>query len=236
MPPLLVPPVVRRIVNKQSDALSGNTWLLAPGASAPEMEDARLHSPSAARNRDAILAVLRRALPSRGIVLEIASGTGEHVVHFAAGLPGLTFQPSDPDAIHRASVDARIRHSCLPNIRAALDLDTTWRIWPIAAADAVFCSNMIHIAPWPAALGLIAGAAQRLSLDGSLFLYGPFQHGGQHSAESNLAFDADLKSRDADWGVRDLEIVAAEAARAGFAGPEITDMPANNLLVMFRRK
>ena len=235
MPPI-VPPVVSQIATQHAQALSGVSRLLAPGASAPEMEDARLHSPAAARNRDAILAVLRRALPSSGIVLEVASGTGEHVVHFAAALPGLTFQPSDPDATHRASVDARIRHGCLSNIRTAIDLDTSWQIWPIAAADAVFCSNMIHIAPWPAALGLIAGAAQLLSQGSSLFLYGPFQRGGQHSAQSNAAFDADLKSRDADWGVRDLEIVAAEAARAGFAAPEIADMPANNLLVMFRRK
>jgi SAM-dependent methyltransferase len=198
--------------------------------------DARRHAPATARNRDAILAALRRHLPARGLVLEVASGTGEHVAYFAAALPDLAFQPSDPDPDARASVDAW--GAGLPNLRPALALDATAPDWERAAggaADAVLCVNMVHIAPWAATEGLARGAARLLPAGGVLCLYGPFKRGGRHTAPSNAAFDADLRASDPAWGVRDLEAVAAEAASRGFEAPAVEQMPANNLFVAFRR-
>ena len=197
--------------------------------------DRRLHAPATARNRDAILAVLRAHLPARGLVLELASGSGEHAAHFAAALPDLVFQPSDPDDAARASIDAWAAAAGSANLRPALALDATAARWPIAAADAVLCINMIHIAPWRAAEGLVAGAARVLSQGGVLYLYGPFKRDGAHTAPSNQAFDASLRGQNPEWGVRDLEAVAALAARAGFAPPQIVPMPANNLSVIFGR-
>lgn len=194
------------------------------------MTDPRRFAPAAARNRDAILDVLRRVLPPRGLVLEVASGSGEHCAHLAAALPALAFQPSDPDVDARASIDAWA--AGVPNIRPALALDAARQPWPAAAADAVLCINMIHIAPWAACEGLVRGAA---ALRAMLVLYGPFRRGGAHTAPSNAAFDESLRARDAAWGVRDLEAVAALAAREGFGPPEATEMPANNLTVVFRR-
>ncbi len=196
--------------------------------------DGRRFSPAVARNRDAILGVLRGALPPRGLVLEVASGGGEHAVHFAAGLPDLAFQPSDPDPVARTSIDAWGQAAGLANLRPALALDAT-ADWPIAAADAVLCINMIHIAPWDAALGLLAGAARILPPGGPLALYGPFRRGGAHTAPSNAAFDQSLRAQDPRWGVRDLEAVAAAGAVAGFGAPAVTEMPANNLVVVLRR-
>ena len=200
-------------------------------------EDARLYAPAAARNRDPIWSVLQRLLPPQGIVLEVASGSGEHAVHFAERAPpGLVFQPSDPDGSARASIDAWIAATGLSNVRPALALDATAETWPIAHADAVICFNMIHIAPWEAAVGLMQGAARILPADGLLFLYGPFKREGRHTAPSNEAFDRDfLKARNPAWGVRDLETVAACAAEAGFGSPQIEEMPANNLSLAFRR-
>jgi SAM-dependent methyltransferase len=197
------------------------------------MTDARMTAPAAARNRDAILDVLRRHLPQAGLVLEIASGTGEHVVHFAAGRPGLVFQPSDPDAERRVSIDAWAEG--VANVRPAVDLDASAAVWPVTRADAVICINMIHIAPWAATLGLMAGAARVLGPDGVLFLYGPYRRGGAHTAPSNAEFDASLRARDASWGVRDLEAVAEQAALVGFGAPVVEAMPANNFSVIFRR-
>jgi SAM-dependent methyltransferase len=193
------------------------------------------HAPAAARNRGPILEVLRPRLPARGLVLEIASGSGEHAVHFAAALPGLVFQPSDPDEEALASIDAWSAESGLANIRPAVALDAASPAWPVPQAAAVLCSNMIHIAPWSAAAGLIAGSARVLADDGLLYLYGPFRRGGRHTAPSNEAFDRDLRRRNPDWGVRDLEAVADLAAAHGFAPPEVVDMPANNLSLVFRR-
>lgn len=192
-------------------------------------------APAAARNRQPILDVLATRLPARGLVLEVASGTGEHAVHFAAALPGLVFQPSDPDDGARTSIDAWVADSGLPNLRPALALDASAVPWPIAAADAVLCCNMIHISPWESAVGLVAGAARVLPPGGLLYLYGPYRRGGQHTAPSNAAFDTDLRRRNPAWGVRDLEAVAALAAESGFGAPEVVEMPANNLSVMFRR-
>lgn len=193
-------------------------------------------TPSAAaeRNKDPILQVLRRVLPSSGLVLEVASGTGQHVEHFARALPGLLWQPSDPDPECRASVRGRVK--TLGNIRAPLDLDVVKRPWPVARADAIICINMIHIAPWAAAEALVAGAAQVLGPGGLLFLYGPYRRFGRHTAPSNEAFDASLRARDPAWGVRDLEAVVKLAETAGLALEEVVEMPANNLSVVLRQR
>ena len=198
-------------------------------------EDARRYAPSVARNKDAIAGVLARYLPSSGLVLEIASGSGEHAVHFASTFPALVFQPTDPSEEARASIAAWRQEGALPNMRAPLALDVTAAPWPINYADAVTCINMIHIAPWEATLGLVAGAARIIPPGGLLFLYGPYKRAGQHTAPSNAEFDASLRERDARWGVRDLETVAAEATAMGFAAPMIEAMPANNLSLIFRR-
>ena len=197
--------------------------------------DPRRFAPAAARNRDPILDAVRPHLPPTGLVLEVASGSGEHVIHFAGALPGLVFQPSDPDADARASIDARAAGSGLANIRPALAIDATAPGWPITAADAVVCINMIHIAPWAAAEGLVRAAAALLPPGAPLILYGPYRRDGAHTAPSNAAFDADLRARNPSWGVRDLEAVAALAATHGFGAPSVTEMPANNLTVVFRR-
>lgn len=193
------------------------------------------HAPATARNRQPILDVLRPRLPAQGLVLEIASGSGEHIVHFAEALPGLVFQPSDPSADARASIDDWVLTQGLGNVRAALALDAAGEVWPIERADAVVCCNMIHIAPWEAAVGLIAGAARVLSAGGTLYLYGPYRRDGRHTAPSNEAFDRDLRQRDPAWGVRDLEAVASLAEDRGFGSPEVIDMPANNLSLIFKR-
>ena len=195
--------------------------------------NAKLSSPSVERNREPILAALRPLLPAAGLVLEVASGTGEHIAYLAAALPNVQFQPSDADSDARASVDAWCEG--LPNVQPALDLDAARHDWPVERADAVLCVNMIHIAPWEAAQGLLTGAARVLPPGGLLALYGPFLRGGVHTAPSNAAFDADLRARNPAWGVRRLEDVAALAASAGFGPADAVALPANNLLVAFRR-
>ena len=200
-------------------------------------DDGRRHAPATLRNRESILAALKRHLPARGVVLEVASGTGEHAAHFAAALPHLVFQPSDPDPGARASIDAWAGGARLPNLRAALALDATAPDWERAiagGADAVLCVNMVHIAPWAATPELMRGAARLLPAGGVLCLYGPFKRGGRHTAPSNAAFDAALRASDPAWGVRELEAVAAEAEARGFAAPIVEEMPANNLFVAFR--
>jgi SAM-dependent methyltransferase len=197
------------------------------------VDDARLYSPAAARNREPILRVLRAHLPPRGTVLEIASGTGEHVSHFAAALPALHWQPSDPIAENRASIDAWA--AGLANIYPALPLDAEALPWPIRQADAVLCINMIHIAPWSAAQGLMAGAARILPPDGLLALYGPYRHAGKPMEPGNAAFDADLRDRNPHWGLRTVEAVTALATGSGFGAASIAAMPADNLMLLFRR-
>ncbi len=197
--------------------------------------DGGLSAPAAERNKEPILAVLRRVLPERGTVLEIASGTGQHVVHFAKALPSLRWQPSEPDRNMHASIQRWIGHAGLANVAPPVALDVCIKPWPVDRADAVLCINMIHIAPWQAGLDLIAGAARALPAGGVLVLYGPYRRGGEHTAESNAAFDAQLKATDPQWGVRDLEAVLAVAGRHGFAGEEIVAMPANNLTVVLRK-
>lgn len=199
------------------------------------MTDQRLIAPAAARNRGPILDILRETLPKSGLVLEIASGTGEHVAHFAAALPELTFQPSDPGAPERASILSWIAASGAKNILAPLALDAAALPWPVSNADAILCINMIHISPWAATEGLFSGAAALLAEGAPLFLYGAFRRGGAHTAPGNVAFDEFLRRQSPDWGVRDLETVATLAARSGFGAPRIVEMPANNLSVVFRR-
>ena len=192
-------------------------------------------SAAVARNREPILAVLKRILPAEGIVLEIASGTGEHAVHFAAGLPHLTWQPTDRDPGARQSIEEHRASARLPNLLSVLDLDASAQSWPVVRADAVVAINMIHIAPWTAAEGLMAGAGRTLASGGVLYLYGPFKEDGRHTAPSNAAFDASLRARDPQWGVRDLDEVAALARRHGLALAERIAMPANNLSLVFHR-
>lgn len=197
--------------------------------------DGRRIAPAAERNKDAILAVLRRVLPQSGRVLEIASGTGQHAAHFAKALTGLVWQPSDPDAEHRASIAAWSEHEHLHNLRAPLDLDVSRPEWPIERADAVVCINLVHIAPWATTEALLCGAARILEPGGVLFLYGPYRRFGAHTAASNEAFDASLRAANPEWGVRDLEAVAEIAERVGLALAEVLPMPANNFSVVFRK-
>ena len=192
-------------------------------------------APSAERNKGPILDVLARVLPRNGLVLEIASGTGQHVVHFAKSLPHLTWQPSDPDPEVRESIVLRIREEQRANINGALDLDVTKLPWPLETADAIVAINMIHIAPWAATLGLFEGARSLLAAGDVLFLYGPYRRFGRHTAESNAQFDLDLRARNPEWGVRDLEAVSDVAATAGFSLAEIVEMPANNFSLVFVR-
>ncbi len=191
-------------------------------------------APSATRNREPILEVLHQVLPDRGLVLEIASGTGEHAVHFAAALPGLTWQPTDPDADARASIAAWRDEAGLPNLRPPLPLDVT-AAWPVDAADAMLCINMIHIAPWEAALALFAGAARVLPVGGPLVTYGPYRFGGAFTAASNAAFDADLRRRDLRWGVRDVGELETAAATHGLELIATFGLPANNHALVWRR-
>ncbi|KVU25465.1 DUF938 domain-containing protein [Burkholderia ubonensis] len=201
----------------------------------PDDPSMRLSAPAAERNRGPILDVLRRVLPARGDVLEIASGTGQHVVHFAAGLPGLHWRPSDPDAQARRSIAAWIAQAGLSNVDAPLAFDVRDASWPFAALDAIVCINMIHIAPWACAEALFAGASRVLRPGGVLVLYGPYRREGRHTEPSNAAFDAQLRSRDPSWGVRDLETVVALGLDCGLDCIEVVEMPANNLSVVFRR-
>jgi len=196
---------------------------------------ARRSAPAALRNREPIAEVLTGWLPERGLVLEIASGTGEHAVHFAGRFPQLEWQPSDVHADALRSIEAWHGAAGLPNMRRPVLLDASAPDWPIDRADAVLSINMVHISPWPSALGLIAGAARVLPSGGPLILYGPWLKGDIPTAPSNLEFDADLKARDPDWGLRNVEEFAAAAAEKGLMLEQTRAMPANNLMLLFRR-
>jgi SAM-dependent methyltransferase len=192
-------------------------------------------SPAAERNRAPILAVLQRLLPREAMVLEVAAGTGQHAAHFAAAEPGWRWQPTDADDAALAGIAAHA--TGLPNVRPPLRLDVlAGGPWPGAAAsfDAVYCANMLHIAPWATCAALMRGAAGRLKPGGRLVIYGPFLVDGEPPAPSNLAFDADLRRRDPAWGLRSLAAVQAEAAAAGLAFDQRIDMPANNLVLAFQ--
>jgi len=197
------------------------------------MTDARQYAPAVTRNRDPILAVLRDELPETGLVLEIASGTGEHAAHFARAFPAITWQPSDVDVDARASITAWRDHVALRNLNPPLALDVTRPDWPVTSADAVVCINMVHISPWAATLGLLSGAAHILTPGAPLYLYGPYKRNGAHTAPSNEAFDTSLRSRNPAWGVRDVADVVDAAT--GFTLARIVAMPANNLSVVLRK-
>ena len=192
-------------------------------------------SPAALRNRDAIVAVLKDWLPAQGHVLEIAAGTGEHALHFAAAFPDLAWQPSDPDPEAHASIDAWRAEEGTANLLPALDLDVRVPDWPLARADAVLAINLVHISPAEANTGLLAGAARLLAAGAPLILYGPWRVRGQPLAPSNLAFDTALKERDPRFGLRDLATFAAQARANGLALVERRRMPANNLMLRFER-
>jgi len=201
----------------------------------PETSDPRLYHAHVTRNRGPILDVLKRVLPPAGLVIEIASGSGEHAVFFAKALAGMSWQPTDIDAGALASIAAHRAATGAANLLAPLRLDTTAEPWPVAHADAVVCNNMIHISPWAVTEALIRGAARILPTGGILYLYGPYKIDGRHTAPSNEDFDASLRARNPAWGIRDLGEVTDLAARHGFALVETVPMPANNLSVIFRR-
>ena len=193
-------------------------------------------APAATRNREPILAVLRTVLPERGLVLEVASGTGQHAAWFAQALPGLTWQPSDPDPDALESIAAWRATADLPNLKPPVALDAASPVWPIERADAVLCTNMVHISPWAATQGLLRGAARLLPANAPLILYGPYRRADVPTAPSNEAFDASLRSRDERWGLRDLEAVESEAALNHLRFERLFEMPANNLTLVFRRE
>lgn len=199
------------------------------------MSDARLASPAAERNAAPIAQVLAGVLPASGLVLEVASGSGQHAAHFARAFPALTWQPTDREPRHRASIAAWREEAGLPNLLAPLELDVM-HPWPVDRADAMLCINMIHISPWDATLALLDGAARVLPAGAPLFLYGPYRRKDVPTAPSNEAFDADLRSRDPSWGLRDLDEVSTVARDAGFERMDVVAMPANNLSVIFRRR
>jgi SAM-dependent methyltransferase len=193
-------------------------------------------SPSTARNRTPILAVLKKCLPARGDVLEIAAGAGEHAAYFAKALPDLQWRPTDPDPEALASIAAWRSVADAPNLLAPLKLDASDpEGWPVDHAEAVININMIHISPWAATQGLMAGAGRLLPPGGVLFLYGPYFETGVETAPSNLDFDASLRARNQAWGLRDVEAVAALANRHRLALAESLAMPANNLALIFRK-
>nr|WP_244534574.1 DUF938 domain-containing protein [Hyphomicrobium sp. CS1GBMeth3] len=197
------------------------------------MAGGRLVSLSAARNKEPVAQILAQVLPREGTVLEVSSGTGQHVVHFARAMPNLTWQPSERDADALLSIAHWVASEGLTNVREAIHLDVTELPWPIGSAAAVVCLNMIHIAPWSAGEALIRGAAEILEPGGTLVLYGPFRRQGLHTSDSNAAFDRRLRAQNPEWGVRNLEDVARCAQTHGFGTPDIHEMPANNLSVVF---
>ncbi len=211
-------------------AVTAQPWSPGEGGGADKR-----HAPATLRNRDAIAATLADWLPPSGMILEVASGSGEHAVHFATAFPDLDWQPSDPDPAGLTSIAAYRAEAGLPNIAPPLALDAASSVWPIDRADALLCINMVHISPWEATLGLFAGAARLLAPGAPLILYGPYIEPDVPTADSNLAFDTSLRSRNPAWGLRDTDAVKAAAADAGFAFAARRNMPANNVMLLFRR-
>ena len=204
-------------------------FVIEPGAGDP-----RRTAPHVARNADPIASVLGEVLPASGLVLELASGTGEHILHFARAFPGLQWQPTDPDPAALASI-AAWRGEGPANLLPPLRLDAREPAWPVEAADAILCINMVHISPWEATIGLLDGAARLLAPGAPLILYGAYRRAGVPTAPSNESFDASLRARNPDWGLRNLEDVQAEARQRGLSLERVVEMPANNLIVVFRR-
>ncbi|MBW4697681.1 MAG: DUF938 domain-containing protein [Aphanocapsa lilacina HA4352-LM1] len=200
----------------------------------PNPQD-RLYAPATERNRAPILTVLQAVLPERGTVLEVASGTGQHVAFFAAHFPRLVWQPSDPEPLHLESIAAWCSEAGVANVLASIALDAAAEQWQISQADAVICINLIHIAPWRACLGLMAGTGRLLPEGAPLVLYGPFKQAGRHTSPSNEAFDQSLRAQDPAWGVRDLEAVERAAGAQGLVLEQALPMPANNLSLILRK-
>ena len=196
----------------------------------------KLYYPATQRNTGPLLEALSDVFRDCKRVLEIASGSGEHLEHFAPQFPSCRFVPSDLDAQCLASIDARVKECPTRNIDTPVELDVTSDAWPSGPFDAVFNANMVHIAPWAACEGLMRGVAGCLRPEGLLCLYGPFSRGGKHTAPSNADFSEDLKRRNLSWGVRDLDDVTLEAEQNGLALARVINMPANNLTVLFRAK
>jgi SAM-dependent methyltransferase len=197
--------------------------------------EAKRFAPATQRNRDPIVSVLRVVLPQSGEVLEVASGTGEHIVHFAAYFPHLQWQPSDFDPAGLESIQAWVDESQLPNIKSPVSLDAVNPDWPVLQADAIICINMVHISPWRATLGLFAGAKRLLGNGGLLYLYGPYKEANAETAASNEAFDASLQSANSEWGLRHVEDMVDVALVNGFELEQRIEMPANNLSLIFRK-
>jgi hypothetical protein len=193
-------------------------------------------SPAAERNKQAIAAVLSRVLPATGLVVEVASGTGQHAEHFARVFPTLVWQPTEADADSLVALAARVQRAALPNLLLPVELDVRAACPAIASAAAVFCANMIHIAPWSACSALLEHAERWLEPGAPLVLYGPFKRAGEHTAPSNAAFDADLRRRNPEWGVRDLDDVVALARASSLELAELVAMPANNFAAVWRRQ
>jgi Protein of unknown function (DUF938) len=201
-----------------------------------ETSDPRRHSAPAERNRGPILEVLKRVLPPQGRALEIAAGTGQHAVHFAAGLPGWIWQPSDPEASALASIAAWSADAGLANLKPPVELDVLSEPWPVTGPfDAIFCANMLHISPWSTCAALMRGAASLLCANGLLLTYGPYFEQGVEPSPGNVAFDADLRARNPAWGLRFVHQVADQARVVGLVLAERHPMPANNLTLVFRR-
>jgi hypothetical protein len=205
-------------------------WLIDEAGS-----EARRHAPATLRNRDAIAQVLHAVLPKTGMMLEIASGSGEHVVHFAQTFPNLQWQPSDCEPSALRSIMAWTADAGLANVLPPVPIDVEQAEWPVRQADAILCINMVHISPWTATLALLRQAALLLPSGAPLYLYGPFVRDDVMTADSNLAFDASLKARNPDWGLRDVADIDGAAAACGFVRGELIEMPANNLSLVYRR-
>ena len=198
-------------------------------------DDPRRHAPATSRNRAPILKVLREHLPQLGTILEIASGTGEHISYFARAMPHLNWQPTDIDTGAILSTAAYCKDASLANLALPKRLDVMSSNWPYTQLAGVLCINMIHIAPWSCSAGLISGAAQVLEGNGPLVLYGPFKRNGIHTAPTNETFDRMLQSKNPEWGVRDIEAVEAIARDAGFDESTAIEMPSNNCCLILRR-
>lgn len=203
-------------------------------------DDARLDTPTFHRNHVPIVEVLKRHIPAHetGLALEIGSGSGQHVTGFASAFPNLSWMPTDPDSRHRESIAAWRAATAAPNVAAPVSLDASANNWPISAPRTlrlIVCINVLHIAPWAVTQGILAGADKYLAPDGHLLVYGPFKQDGRHTAESNAAFDENLRARNSSWGIRDLSEIERLAEQHNLAPQAPAMMPANNLTLVFRR-
>jgi SAM-dependent methyltransferase len=225
-----------RFVDHDFDALLRLSFLFPRLPSSSMLRLMKRHAPAADRNKEAILGVIREFLTNPSFVLTIAEGSGQHVVHFAKHLPHVTFLPTDADAEALASIDEYVNEALCKNVRPAKVLDVTSAEWPVEQADLVTCINMIHISPWSATEGLFRGAARILPPGGFLITYGPYRFSGDFGAASNKAFDESLRSRNPEWGVRDVDDLEKVAASCGMMLEGTMPMPANNHCLVFNKE